>query len=178
MQDYLKTSLRENPHHLIIHGGTNDILTNKQLEQIAKSIVELALSVKSNSCDVKLSDIRVRNDGHQWKIVNTNQHLKELCNKNNISFMQHDETITTKHLNGLKLHLSKKGTQILSNTFIESISNIIHWQSILHSLDNYLIDEYNANLSSKENLSILRKRNIDKICCSSRHKFFKKQAWQ
>ena len=40
--------------------------------------------------------------------------------------MQHDKTITTKHLNGLKLHLSKKGTQILSNTFIESISNIIH----------------------------------------------------
>ena len=65
MQDYLKTSLREDPHHLIIHGGTNDILTNKQLEQIAKSIVELALSVKSNSCDVKLPDIRVRNDGHQ-----------------------------------------------------------------------------------------------------------------
>ena len=65
MQDYVKTFLRENPHHLIIHGGTNDILTNKQLEQIAKSIVELALSVKSNSCDVKLSDITVRNDGHQ-----------------------------------------------------------------------------------------------------------------
>ena len=32
-----------------------------------------------------------------------------------------------------------------------------------HSLDNCLIDEYNTNLSSKEKLSILRKRNIDKI---------------
>ena len=33
----------------------------------------------------------------------------------------------------------------------------------LHSPDNCLIDECNANLSSKEKLSTLRKRNIDKI---------------
>ena len=64
MQDYAKFSLRKNPYHLIIHVGTNDISTNQRPEQIAKSIVELALSVKTNSCDVTLSDITVRNDGH------------------------------------------------------------------------------------------------------------------
>ena len=64
------------------------------------------------------------------------------------------------HLNGSKLHVNKRGTEILSKTFIESISNTVHWQSTLHSPDNCLIDEYNANLSSKENLSIIRKRNI------------------
>ena len=45
-------------------------------------------------------------------------------------------------------------------TFIESISNTAHWQSTLHSPNNCLIDECNANLSSKEKLSIIRKRNI------------------
>ena len=64
MQDYIKPSLRENPHHLIIHVGTNYISTNQRPEQIAKSIVELALSVIRNSCDVTLSDITVRNNGY------------------------------------------------------------------------------------------------------------------
>ena len=99
MQDYVKPSLRENPHYLIIHVGTNDISTNNQTEQIAKSIIELALSVKSNSCDVTLSNITVRNDGHQRKVVETNRHLKELCKENNICLIQHGETITTRHLN-------------------------------------------------------------------------------
>ena len=84
MQDYVKPSLRENPRHLIIHVGPNDISTSKQPQQIAKPIVELALSVKSNSCDVTLSKITVRNDGHQRKVVETNRHLKALYKEKNI----------------------------------------------------------------------------------------------
>ena len=102
MQDYVKPPFRENPHNLIIHVGTNDISTNKQPEQIAKSIIELTLLVKSNSCDVMLSNITVRNDGHQQKAVKTNLHLKELWKENNICLIQHDKTITTRHLNGSK----------------------------------------------------------------------------
>ena len=47
MQDYVKSSLSENPHHLIIHVGTNDISTSDP-SKFAKSIAELALSVKSS----------------------------------------------------------------------------------------------------------------------------------
>ena len=64
MQGYTELSLRENPYHPIIHVGTNDISTNKKPQQIPKSIVELVLPVKSNSCDVTLSWTRVRNTGH------------------------------------------------------------------------------------------------------------------
>ena len=105
-QDYVKPAFRENPHHLIIHAGTTGISRNQRLEQIAKSIVELALSVKRNSCDVTLSDITVRNDGQQQKGVDTNQHLKELCKKN-IFLIQRDNLITTRYLNGSKSHLNK-----------------------------------------------------------------------
>ena len=105
-QDYVKPAFRENPHHLIIHTGTTDISRNQRLEQIAKLIVELALSVKRNSCDVTLSDITVRNDGQQQKVVDTNQHLKELCKKN-IFLIQRDNSITTRYLNGSKPHLNK-----------------------------------------------------------------------
>ena len=55
MQD--KPSRREDPHHLIIPVGTNYISTNKQSEQIAKSTIESALSVKSKFFDVTLSHI-------------------------------------------------------------------------------------------------------------------------
>ena len=104
MQDYVKPPLRENPHHLIIYVGTNDISTNKQPEQIAKLITELTLSVKSNSYDVMLLNITVRNDGHQQKVVETNRLLKELCNENNICLIQKDKTITTRHLNESKYY--------------------------------------------------------------------------
>ena len=63
MQDYVKLSLRENPHDIIIHVGTNDILRNQRPEKIVKSVVKAALSVKSNTCDVTLSDITVKNEG-------------------------------------------------------------------------------------------------------------------
>ena len=51
----------------------------------------------------------------------------------------------------------------LNLLFIESVSNIIYWQSILHNTGNCLIVEYNANLSFKDKLSILRKCNFNKI---------------
>ena len=66
--------LGKNSYHLIIHGGTNDISTQQQLQQIAKSIVQLALSLKSNSCNVTLSDITVKNNGPQHKVIETNRH--------------------------------------------------------------------------------------------------------
>ena len=104
--------------------------------------------------------------------------MKELDKEKNIFLIQHDKAITTRFLNGLKLHLNKRGTEILSNTFIESISNIVHWQSISDSPDNCLIGEYNANLSFKEKFSIIRRRNIGKIIVahlniiSLRNKFY------
>ena len=85
MQDYIKPSFRENLYHLIIRVSTNNISTNKQPKQIAKWIVEQAISVKDNSCDVKLdiryqiyviSDIAARKNGHQRKVVETDCHLK------------------------------------------------------------------------------------------------------
>ena len=43
------------------------------------------------------------------------------------------------------------------------IFTIVHWISVLHSSDNCLIDEYNANLTFKEKLSIIFKSNIGNI---------------
>ena len=92
--------------------------------KIAKSIVELALSAKSASCDVSISNIVVRKDKHQNKCQEVNDHLKEICVEKNINLIYHSKNIKPQHLNKSRLHLAKKSTSILSTTFIQEIRNI------------------------------------------------------
>ena len=54
MKDYMKHSLRENSDHFIIHVGTNDLNTERSPELIAKSIVDLATTLKGNPRDVSV----------------------------------------------------------------------------------------------------------------------------
>ena len=84
MQDYVKPTLRENPDQIIVHVGTNDLASNKRPEQIAESIIGLATSLKSDTCDVLVSSITVRNDQHRKKVAEVNIVLKELCKEKNL----------------------------------------------------------------------------------------------
>ena len=54
---YLKPSLRENPDHFILHVGTNDLNFEQPPELIAKSIANLAASLKNENHDVSISNI-------------------------------------------------------------------------------------------------------------------------
>ena len=51
-----------------------------------------------------------------------------------MQFLNHDNTIMMIYLNASKLHLNKRGTQVLFNEFSEAISNIINRKFVLHSL--------------------------------------------
>ena len=121
-----KTDISENPDHIILHVGTNDLTTNIPPEKVGESIIDLASSLKSNSCSVAISNITVRNDRYRKKVVQVNRHLKTLCIERNFELITPDNITTEKHLNGSKLHLNKRGTVILSNTFTEAISNSIY----------------------------------------------------
>ena len=79
MQDYVKPTIRENPAQIILHVGTNDLASNKHPEQIAESIIGVATSLKSDTYDVLVSSITVRNDQHRKKVAEVNIVLKELC---------------------------------------------------------------------------------------------------
>ena len=59
MKDYLKPSLRQNPDHVVLHVGTNDLDSDKDPELIAKSIVDLASTVKKDTCEVTIWNIAV-----------------------------------------------------------------------------------------------------------------------
>ena len=100
--------------------------------------------------------------------------MKDRCREKNFHFINHGNTITVRHLNASKLHLNKRGTQLLSNQFPEAISNIINSQSVLHSLANNDsmnstrdTDENKAKCKGKQlsgsNLKAIRKGNINKL---------------
>ena len=62
MKDYIKPSQRENSDHYILHVGTNDLCLDRSPELIAKSIIDLELTLKNESHDVSVSNIIVCND--------------------------------------------------------------------------------------------------------------------
>ena len=148
MEDYIQPALRETPNHVILHVGTNDVTTKQDPQQIAESIINLAVKIKRN-CDVSISSITARNDKYLRKATDINKNLKDRCREKNFNFINHGNAITVRHLNASKLHLNKRGTQVLSNQFAEAISNIINWQSVLHSLANN--DSINSTHDTDEN---------------------------
>ena len=173
MEDYIQPTLRETPGNIILHVGTNDVTTKQDLQQIAESIINLAVKIKKN-CDVSISSITARNNKYLRKAADVKRYLKDMCRKKNLDFINHGNAITVRYLNASKLHLNKRGTQVLSNQFAEAISNIRNWQSILHSLANndginsaHGSDENKAKLKVKalsgSNLKDVRKGNKNKL---------------
>ena len=124
MVDHIKPVMRDKPDHIIFHVGTSEISSDKDAGDIVKSIVDLAMSAKSPTCDVSISKMITRKDKHQHKTQEVNNHLKEMCANKNINLIDHSKNIKHQHLNKSKLHLTKRGTNILSTTFVRKMSNI------------------------------------------------------
>ena len=124
MVDHVKPIIRDKPDHIIFHVSTNDIPYEKDAGDVAKPIVDLAMSAKSPACDVSISNIITRKEKHQHKAQKVNNHLKEMCTNKNINLIDHSKSIKHQHLNKSKLHLTKKGTSKISTTFVREISNI------------------------------------------------------
>ena len=63
MADHVKPIIRDDkPDHVIPHTGTNDPRSEKTSSQIARSITELAMSLKDNDNSVIGPGIVPRND--------------------------------------------------------------------------------------------------------------------
>ena len=75
MKDYLKPSLRENPDHFVLHVGTNDLDSDRSPDLIAKSIFDVASSLKTNKHDVTISNIITRNDSFMAKANEVNKYF-------------------------------------------------------------------------------------------------------
>ena len=104
MKDYLKPPLRENPDHFVLHVGTNDLDSDGSPDLIAKSIVDVASSLKT---DVTISNIITRNDRFIAKANEVKKCLTKLCFERNL-LVDHSKTLKSQHLNRSKLHLTEE----------------------------------------------------------------------
>ena len=121
MKDYIKPSQRENSDHYILHVGTNDLCLDRSPELIAKFILDLALTLKSESHDVSILNIIVRNDSDTLnkKGCEGNVVLMEMCNEKNIYLIDYSKKIKPQHINKGRLHLHQKGSRLLSDIYFK-----------------------------------------------------------
>ena len=126
MKDYIKPVMRKKLDHTILHVGTNDLNSNRPSDLIAKSIVDLTITLKNNSQNVSVSNIIMRNDNFTDKFMEINGYLKQFFIERNIFLIEHTKTIHSRNINRSKLHLNKSDSLILSNNFVKAISSIFH----------------------------------------------------
>ena len=124
---YLKPSLRQNPSHFILHVGSNDLTSEKSSKAIAKEIMNIAVSIKSEAHDVSvLTNIIVRTDIQQLnlKAIEVNNLLADFCKEMNFSLIDNSKPVQAQYLNNSRLHLNKKGSQVLSDVYCKEIVKI------------------------------------------------------
>ena len=120
MNDYVKPCIRKNnPDHIILHVGTNDIPTSKDPLAIVQSIVDLAKNIMTQDGSVTISGTILRNDQWNNKVREVNDSLARMCENDNISFIDHCKSIDPrKNLNNSKLHLNVKSSNKLRDNFV------------------------------------------------------------
>ena len=101
-----------------MHTVTNDLRSEKTPSQIARSITELAKSLKDNENLVIVSGIVPRNDNLNNKATEDNNRLLLMCKERKIPIIAHSENNdSNKHLNESKLHLNHNSVKVFAENF-------------------------------------------------------------
>lgn len=122
MIDYCKPCLRHNPNVIIYHAGTNNLNTKEEPNTIANNIVKHAIDMKTDSNEVNISSLIIRDDKLNEKAAKVNDFLKIKCSKYGLRFID-NSNVTKEHLNKSGIHLNFKGTVTLAKNFMASIQN-------------------------------------------------------
>ena len=116
--DDINTEL--DPSHVIVHCGTNNLVTDSADVCITKvkNLLE-KLKKKFPNAEIGVSGLTYREDIDVNSIrVEVNEELKKLSLKNNFAYID-ISTIDKTCLNGSKLHLNGKGSSLLAVRFIK-----------------------------------------------------------
>ena len=119
MVDHVKPTLRDfDPDWIILHVGTNDLNSSNTASQIAKSLIDVANSIKTYKNHIVISLIVPRNDGLNNKANEVNSRLKLMCIDRGFRYIDHHVNIEPQnHLNESKLHLNRSGLKIFEKNF-------------------------------------------------------------
>ena len=124
MKDYVKPCIGENdPDHVIMHVGTNEMNSELPPERIAKSVIDVAKNVKTDTRSVSISGIIPRNDNFNNKVMEVNKELAKMCKREKFQFLEHSNINPKAHLNKSKVHLNRNGYIKLGKNFANFINN-------------------------------------------------------
>ena len=94
-----------------MHVRTNKLKSSETASQISGSVIDLALSLKSETNAVTISLIVPRKGSLNSKVQKANSRLINMCGEHDITFIDHtDTTDIERHLNESKVHLNKSET--------------------------------------------------------------------
>ena len=85
--DYIRPTMRREPHVCLFHVGTNDLRSAMPSEKIAESIMDLASKMKSAENEIIISSLISRGDGLNEKAKSVNEHLMSFCIENDICYL-------------------------------------------------------------------------------------------
>ena len=122
MKYHLQPIIKRNPHHIVLHCGTN-YLAWRTPEEIATNITGLVKEIKGNNIEYFVSAVLKRSDELRHKVIKVNKLLKTALVELDVQFIDHDN-INEYHLNRSGLHLNARGDAALARNLIQFIKNL------------------------------------------------------
>ena len=127
MKDYVKPSMKHEPHLAILHTGTNDLRFEKSPSEIAGEIIDLGVSLKTPENEIVISSIIIRGDKLNSKATTVNEILYKKCSEKGILFLDNSNILLEHiqrggHWGGI--HLNERGTEVLKQNFIDFIDTV------------------------------------------------------
>ena len=84
MKGHMKPSMREKLDYIVLNIGTNNLNSNRAPDLTAKSFIDLTVTMKSNSQNLRISNIIICNENLNDKDMEVNGHLKRFYIEKNI----------------------------------------------------------------------------------------------
>ena len=113
MRDHIKTTLKEKLDCIVLHIGENGLDSDRPPDVIAKSVADVASSMKVEKHDVTVSNIVIRANQFKEKSKEVNDYLSKLCMGRNIYLIDHSKILKTQQLNERKFYLNRRCVPIL-----------------------------------------------------------------
>ena len=115
----MKPTHKKKLAQITFHIGANDLVPNKDSNEIANEIVQLAKSAKTDKNKVAISSLVPRKDKLNLKTKEVNTFLKEKCKESNFDLIS-DFNINPHRQNGARgLPLNNYGDRQLKKNFFK-----------------------------------------------------------
>ena len=118
MDHYLQPIISRMPDHVVLHIGTTDLSSSKE---VVSKIVSLTNKLKVHEINIVVSSLIIRSGPLNDKVIEVNELLKS--NSDKFEIVEHSN-ISGTHLKGSGLHLNKRGDGALALNFIKCIRGL------------------------------------------------------